>query len=519
MLPNHLRAKLVSVHATIRIPLLLDRSRRTAFWSLVGFATCEVFAQVAATGVLKALLVDATGGSTAIMLLVLTGLMAAGFSFARDVAGEHIGLDYANDVRRTLARQAIAVAGHGGAGRFGTIALRMTGDLSALKDWARIGVCGGIAGTLGLIGAIMAAWMTAGWAGLIATMIGPFIAAFALAALISRLYADVRERRRHKGRLSARIGDLLLGASASAAFASERRAISTMDRAASDALAAQTRQVGTETLMRLPALLALPFGAATAVALEGLGLAPRGGMAGWATLLFALSLASLACAQISNAVAQFVERRIAMAKLVDLATMATNVPSAAPKGTQRLKAGPGIVLAIDDTDLVLPGKQTTYTRADASEWLEDVLSGAKGVSANGIPASDVRDIDWARRVAYAGPARGLVRGRLDLVLAARRRASGAAMRTALGLVGLPASLVQDNPVIDPQSTSVDQDMRARLRLARALAHGPRVLILDDPWLFQDDALTMRVRAWCTASKVSLIEIGSNARSEPGRRAA
>lgn len=502
----------------IHIPKLLNQSRRTTFWLLVGFATCEVLAQVAATGVLKALLVGATGGLNAIVFLVATGLVAAGFSYIRDVSGERIGLDYANHVRRALAHQAIALAGRDGSGRFGTVALRMTGDLSALKDWARIGVCGGLAGMLGLVGAILAGWMTAGWAGLAATLIGPTIAAITLVVLIARLNREVRERRQHKGRLSARIGDLLLGARASAAYASERRAISSMDKAANDALSAQTRQVGTESLMRLPALLALPFGAATAVALEGFGLAPTGGMAGWAALLFALSLASLACAQISSAAAQFVERRVAMAKLVDLVEKASTISPASPKGSLRLKAGLGMGLTVDGTELVKPGQWATYSREQAADWLLPVLTGHAGVFADGIHAAKVRDIDWARRVAYAGPDRGLIRGRLDLVLAARRRASEAALKDALGLAGLPVSLIEDNPVIDPQSTSLDEDFRARLRLARALAHGPRVLILDDPWLFQDGALMARLHAWCRTHHVSLIEIRLNSSAEPGFRA-
>ena len=490
----------------LRVPHLIDPSRRPAFALLVAVAVGEVAAQVIATGALKALLVGATGGEQAIILLVSTGIIAAGLNWSRDVMGERLGLDYANHVRRTLGRQSLKVASRGGPGRFGTIAIRMTGDLSALKDWARRGVCGGIAGVLGLIGAVIAGWWTAGAAGLTATMIGPALALIAGAMLVARLHAEVRERRKHKGRLSAKIGDMLLGASASAAYASERRAIGTMNRAAEDALEAQTRQVAAASMMKLPALLTLPLGAAAAVVLQGFGLSPTGGVAGWAALLFALSLASLACSQLMEALIHFVERRIAMAKLVEIAALGNQCAPAAPQGNVRLKTGSGLPLSWNGERIVAQGEHITVPRNNSDSRLEAVLFADASVAVGDLNAADVRDIDWARRVAYAGPRRGLVRGPLDLVLAARRRAKPDAMTAALSVAGLPTEWIGENVVIDPQSASLSEDILARLRLARALCHGPRVLIIDDPWLAEDDALTARVRSFCRDRKVSLIEI-------------
>lgn len=498
----------------VRIPQLLHRSRQRAFGLLVVVAVSEVVAQVAATGALKALLVGATGGHGAILLLGGTGLAAASLSWLRDVMGERVGLDYANHVRRALGRHALAVAGRGGPGRFGTVAIRMTGDLSALKDWARGGVCGGIAGTLGFAGAVLAAWWTAGVAGLAATVVGPLLALAGGAMLVTRLNAEVRERRKHKGRLSARIGDMLLGASASAAYASERRAIAKMDQAARDALTAQTRQVALESLMKLPALLTLPLGAAMAVLLQGYGLSPTGGVAGWAALLFALSLASLACSQLMGALIHFVERRIAMAKLVELAALANRISTAAPRGQVRFKNGRGVELSWRGAVLVESGGRRSLARHEAETWRDAVLFAEEGVTVDGLCATQVRDIDWARRVAYAGPARGLVRGPLHLVLAARRRASYESMQEALRLSGLPPEWVENNPLVDPQSPQLGEPVLARLRLARAVAHGPRVLIIDDPWLTEDCALMDRVHAWCAERQVSLIEIVAPLRDRP-----
>lgn len=488
----------------LRIPGLLEGRRKWRFRLLLAFTAGEVTAQVAATGALKALLVGATGGVSAAALLVATGLAAAGFGWARNVMGEQFGLDYVNDIRKRLARQAIAVASSGGSGRFGTIAIRMTGDLTALKDWANIGVCGGMAGLLGLVGAVCAALWTAGASGLVAALIGPALALVLCALLVRRLHGEVRERRRQKGRLSARIGDMLLGASASAAYGSQARAIRSVDLAGRAALDAQTRQVAVSSILQLPAMLTLPFGAAAAVLMTLAGLQPTGGVAGWAALLFALSLASLATSLLVGAVIQFVERRIARAKLEELMEMARELPPTAPQGDKRLRAGPGAALSVEDQLIVAAGDGVCLPRLFAEPLLDAILRGEPGVTLDGVAADRVYPIDWARRVAYAGPRRGLTRDRLSLALAARRRADPEALAEALAVAGLPAEWLAEDRLIDPQSPQLTAWSLARLRLARALAHRPRVLIIDDPWLSEDEALMRRVRDWCTARSVSRI---------------
>lgn len=495
----------MSQNEQLRLPRLIEGGRQRSFALLLGVSIVEVGAQVAAAGVLKALLVGVTSGTMAISLLIATGLGAALCAWAREVMGERLGLDYVNHVRQALARHALTMASTGGPGRFGTIAIRMTGDLSALKDWASRGVCGGVAGLLGLAGAIYAAWWTAGWAGLAATLAGPVFAFCIGIGLTPLLLARIRQRRKQRGRLSAKIGDMLLGASAAVGYGAEARIIRPVDRAGREILEAQTRQVSVSSLMRLPVLLTLPVGAAVAVYLSGLGYSPTGGVAGWAALLFSLSLAGLAVSHLVGAVEQTVERRVAVAKLRDLLDVAR--ASAQPKSdaSMRLRTGPGLSLKVSGRKIVGAGVQVEIYR-HAADWLEDVLSAAPTVCVGGKKASRIRAIDWPRRVAYAGPARGLHRGRLDDVLAAKRKAPAQAIVEALELVDLPGEWTEHPPMIDPQSPSFSESIQARLRLARALVHGPRILIIDDPWLTVDETLIKRVQAWCQTRPVSLIHI-------------
>lgn len=500
----------MAAQCPLALPGLLDGDRKAGFALLLVVTVGEVFAQVAAAGALKAVLVGATSGPWAAISLAASGLGAAWFAWGRAILGERFGLRYVRDVRQVLARHAICVASSGGPGRFGTIAIRMTGDLSAIKDWASKGVCGGLAATLGLLGAVVSAWWTAGLAGLGAVAVGPILAILVCLAMYAVLVGCVRERRREKGRLSAKIGDMLLGASSTAAYGAEARAIRPVDRAADAAIDAQLKETVVSGVLQLPALLTVPLGAATAVVMMMYGLAPTGGAAGWAALLFALSLAALAVSLGIGAVVQFAERRIAVAKLHDLVDLANATSNPVPPGEIRLKGGRGGRLSVNGATLLEAGGRARWSRRSITPALESILSAASSVHLDDVCACDIAAIDWARRLAYVGPRRGLARGRIDLVLAAKRKASPEAMAEAFGVASLPLRWLDDSQLIDPQSTAFDEWTLSRLRLARALCHKPRIVIVDDPWLTDDKALMERLDAWCRERAVSLAVIEENA---------
>jgi len=420
--------------------------------------------------------------------------------------GERFGHTYVNHVRRYLAHQAIAVAGAGGPGRFGTVAMRMTGDLTAVKDWANKGACGGVAGSFGLLGGLTAAWLAAGPAGLLATLAGPILAVLIFAACLRPLHDRVRTRRRDKGRLSAKIGDLLLGAAPSAAYAAEKRAIKPVKRAGEAVLESACRETALTTLMMVPALLTLPLGAAAAIILSGYGLSPTDGVAGWAALLFALTLVALSLSLLATAVVQIVERSIAVKRLHKLMHQARELPAATPRGTQRLKPGAAVALSVDGQPLLEAGALAVRPRNKINQQLPALLRGEAQVSMDGQPASEFYPADWARRIAYAGPMRPLKRGTLVQILAAKRNAGRAHAESALLVCGLDIEMIDSEEIIDPGSPDMSEWTLARLRLARALAHRPRALVIDDPWLLADNQLTARVMAHCLEANISLLMV-------------
>ncbi len=488
-------------------PRLLAGDRKVAFLLLLATALGEVVSQVLAAAALKSVLIGASSGPVAAATLCVTAALAATFAWRRGISGERLGQDYVNEMRTVLAHQAIAVSASGGPGRFGTLAIRMNGDLNAIKEWADKGVCGGAAGAIGLLGAFVAAYIAAGPPGLLACGTAAVLVVVTAVVCLPELRFRIAQRRRVKGRLSARVGDLLLGARSSAAFAAEPRVTRSVRKAGDAVLDASWRETSMTGAVLAPVLMAVPVGAAIITMLEHAGYSLTNGIAGWAALLFALSLTALALAMLVAALFQIIEHRIATRRLRELIGQAVRANPAAPIGNTRLPPGPGLALRVGDETLVHAGDCCVRPRSRVGPHMAAITRGASSVFVGSHEASDIYPIDWARRVAVAGPLRPIARGRFRQVIAAKRHAKPDAIGRALRLAGLPDSYQHDNPLLDPWSPEVDESTIARLRLVRALAHQPRVVIVDDPWLTADTGLLHRVSQYCEEKKLSLLILG------------
>ncbi len=481
-------------------PGVFEGGRKAAFLALAALTITETGAQLGAATALRHAIsahhLPAT--STLPWLACASGALALSF-WGRSVLAEWIGQNYVNDIRAGLAKQSVKSAL--GRGRLGTIAVRMSADLNALKNWADIGICGGVSGLLTLAAGIVSAGQSAGYAGLIAASAGPSVTAL-LAALLARpLYRAIRRRRSARGLLSAKTGDGALSARVAAAFSAYQKFVRPIRRSGQKLAAASVHEQVIVKLLEASAIFTAPLGIAILIIAAG---ETQPAAAGWAGMLFALGFCAAGSAALVRSFEAILEQVIARRKLHDLGSQAQAAPSLAPAGENRLAADAREGLFVDGAELLAVGEQRTVPRASASDLLDRVMRGADGVKFGALDAASVSSRDWSRRIACVTPSIPLPRGYLAEVLAARRRPKASQIDACLAIAGLDRQRDGLAGMIDPWKSAISAPVRARLQLARALVHQPSVLILDDAWLFNDAPLQDRLSRWCREHDVSLL---------------
>lgn len=478
------------------LPGVLQGGRRAAFVVLCLLAAGEASAHVAMSAGLRTLLQGAAPGGA--VWLGFASLAAGGLFWARGVAAERFGQAYVQALRQVLSRQAVRASQR--RMRLGAVSVRMTSDLNAMKDWADKGLCGVAVGLFGLCGALGAAWVAAGLPGLLAALVGPLLALLTALLLARPLVRAVRARRKARGRLSAVTGDLAVAARAYGAYGAEHRAAAKVARAGARLAAASVAEARLHQALLLPALLGVPLGIAGLAWLA----APGAAGAGWAGLLFALSLCAAAISTLTRAFLAGAERGVALARLRGLLREAAAAPQAAPQGRVRLPPGPGVGLVVDGAEIAAAGAIRSLTPEELAPWRERLRSGGEGVEIDGRAAPQFAAVDWARRVALCAPDLPLPRGRLAQALAAKRHPSPERAGAALRRAGLDAA----SPLLSGTLEFPPSAIEARLRLARALAHRPRLLLIDDPWIVQDAVLLQRLRKWAAGRQLTLLWVSS-----------
>lgn len=482
-----------------RIPKLLEGGRKAAFSALAALAAIEAGCQFASVWTIRQVVDGAVDQPFKIALLAGTfGTLGLAF-WARSVLAEAIGQGYVNDVRTALARQSIESAL--GRGRLGTVSVRMSADLLSLKNWADLGVCGGISGALTLAAGLAAAGLALGAGGVVAASAGPVVSLILAAVLTYPLSRAIRLRRRARGLLSARTGDGVLSARVAATYSAFKRFIGPVRRAGKKVADASIREQAIVQLLKASAVLTVPLG----VCLQAL--APDGtpDAASWAALLFALGLCAAGTLSLSTAFAAFLEQRIARSKLVELEAQAQSAPRAAPDGQTRLRpSSAGAALRIDGVEILTAGQQLDMWRSEASAWLGRLRRGEDGVEIGGLRAQSIAARDWARRIAVVSAELPILRGMLTDVLAAQTAARQDRVVDCLAVVGLSADQRELSGLIDPYKDDVGEPILARLRLARALLHRPLIVTIDEASLFYDRELRRRIALWAERTGAGLI---------------
>lgn len=227
-------------------PELFTGARRRGFALLIaaGFgqgAALAAMALLMKTGLDRAFAGVASGDSRRTYLLfaslALCALAAGVLKWFAHVEAERIGQSYAHALRMRLFRRLVA-AGAQPKGKRGAVLLRLSGDLTPLRQWVSRGLAQLIVSGLTMAMAIVAlAWINWRIAAAVAITLG--VAAASSIALSRRLGDTTADARRQRGRLANRAGEVIDDdepASKSPNARDERRRLRRLSRGVRDAL-------------------------------------------------------------------------------------------------------------------------------------------------------------------------------------------------------------------------------------------------------------------------------------------
>jgi ABC-type multidrug transport system fused ATPase/permease subunit len=250
------------------LPPLFSGKRRALIVALVlaafGLATCSV-----ATALLMAWLL---AGGRDNVALPLSGLTAAilGIGFLQvleRVLAEKLGQDYVQQIREKLIRESLTP---GSQTSLGITIARTTNDLSSIRNWIVLGLAPVIAGVPVIAGLGAALWILSPPLAA-AGMVPLCLLGVVLFLLRHPAFARAQEVRRRRGRLAARVADIVSAAASVQAAGGTRREVRRIRSLGDQLAAAAVRQARTAGYLRASAAVAASASVA-AVAGAGAGL-------------------------------------------------------------------------------------------------------------------------------------------------------------------------------------------------------------------------------------------------------
>jgi ABC-type multidrug transport system fused ATPase/permease subunit len=446
--------------------------------------------------------------------LLASAVAAAGLQWLRAVAAEDFGMRFGNELRLNLARHAIAIAAAGRKRRLGGLSARMAGDVAALKEWAADGVsaCGAAFATA--FAGILAMALALGFSG---AAIGALILALQLCVIacvwpwLKGAWSDLR---RERGRVAALTGDMALSGAAIAKFdATEREArrLTKRNEALRRASVIHRSRAGLlEAFAALTGALAL----LAAVCLPAIGQAAPVNLSEWATFLFGAGLLSAACAGFARACDMLLGFQVADRRMRELrAQMSPNAAAQAVPRAQDSKPAYALIDLGEAQPRRLGRAAIVYVKGATVEAaalrVRQAAQRDTRTQIRGVAIADMSSREAARWCGLVAPEIGLLRSSVGRNLSLRRRSvTPRELEAALQVVGLEHSLWPLSRQVDPEIGEPDAWSQARLRLARAIVHKPRIVLIAEPTLAHDPAtptLLVAVRDFTNAAIVCVFD--------------
>ena len=445
------------------------------------------------------------GSGLALGGLVLAGGAVAALRALERVDAERLGQDYVMKVRlRIFGRVARMPARGDRVERIGLTLTRLSNDLNSLKNWVSTGVARMTVASVS-VGGILAALAWFDPLAALASTAVVLLCAASGRALTPRLRGSVREARRRRGRLAGNLGEKVLAFATVRHFGRtlrERRRLRRQSQQLSDALIRRMRLSG---ILRALPEAAFPVAVALLISLAGLegvaGAIPLGDLA-VTILLLGMLIASLRdLAQAWDFRLSYEEGRRRIERILASPRVREAKEPILLRGSGPLSVAlrklrlEGV---FDEASAeARPGERvlvTGPTGAGKSTLLRLVARlfdpDAGRIFLDGQRLRSVSLDSLHEAVQLVSPDLPLLRGSVAENLAyGLAEASPRGVAAAAALCGLESGVLLPRGLdtrIRENGENLPDGLRGRISLARAIAAGPRLLLVDDP-VFQVDA--------------------------------
>jgi ABC-type multidrug transport system fused ATPase/permease subunit len=469
--------------------------RRRMPLARLGLLTAAEAGLLALGGVAIRGLIDAmsAGQSALAPCVALAGVALLGSAAAwfRAVQAEDVSMSYANDLRGMLMEH--AVASHASRRRLGLLAVRLTGDVTPMREWVATGLADTGSALASILAGVFVLWLAASWMGV--GVGASLVCALALVLWLAKgpLEARMRELRTERGRVSAMAGDVVLSAATIARYDAIAREKRRFDERANNLRDAAVKRRRLAALLEVPGGLTLALVAIIVVASQG-----AVGVLDWALLFFAAALLATAFRTAGRAMDSYVAYAVAEARMQVLAEQ-IETASSRPRRRKPEESAAFFIGFVGDQAVELDRGDVVLVRAsDVMEGVDAVAQNALrsgGALLEGAAVAGLKDKVLGRRVALVSPTLPLMRAsvRRNLSLG-RRDASEDGLRAALDAVGLAGAAWDLERRLDPAIDDPDFKAQTLLRLARALSHQAEVIVVAEPLLYHAPEAPALLRA-------------------------
>ncbi|WBU62109.1 ABC transporter ATP-binding protein [Paracoccus albus] len=454
---------------------------------------------------------------TELLVLALSGTVIASVRVAAQLDGEKLGQAYALDLRKALFEHACAMsASDVAARRSGYVGLRFVGDMTAFRNWARLGLPRLVAGCILIpVTFLVLAWLSPVllWAILPPTIV-------ALAAIVAggaSLVPLQRRLRARRGRIAADMTERMALAPELDRLGQRGRALRSLQRRSErmiDAALARLRMA--EMLKSLPDLIA----GITAALVILIGARAGLGTDTIAAALAALGLLLTPMRELAGVWNHYAAWRAAR----DKCAAALSRPRRGAYGRLGLPPGP-IALRIDElrldadsdplTLIVDPGAchLLKLPELQASrlfsflQRLEAPYAGA--IFLSGIPIEDLSRGTLRRNICRIGPDRPMLRGSLRRVLtvSASSRPDDDGILEVIDRLGLRRTLCPDGDLdrrVSEGGSNLSAEQRAAVSLVQAAIAKPRLVLIGQDLAAAGPDICTAVSRWLRAMPASVL---------------